>query len=170
MAASELLSVAKSNYDSAIYAWEEVASSLYNKAEYLIAVKAISKLPKYGSYITFFLIGTEFLSNASEMSLYAEYTVANATIANTLCEEMCEMANTGEQLKNGISISQDYKTAAKRFTDLIVLRKNAEKQYVAFSDSMPWYYGWTDEDNKAHAQNNISKLDEMLSRYSYATS
>ena len=34
--------------------------------------------------------------------------------------------------------------AAKRFTDLIVLRINSKEQYIAYSKSYPWYSEWVD--------------------------
>ena len=80
---------------------------------------------------------------------------------------MCEMVNTGEQLKNGISISKNHRTAAKRFTDLIVLRKNAEQQYVKLNESLPFYIKWSEKDCLQHAKNNITILNEILAKYSY---
>ena len=58
------------------------------------------------------------------------------------------MAKSGEQLQNGISISRDYKTAARKYVDLIVLRINAEEQYIAYSKAFPWYSEWLDKDNQ----------------------
>ena len=75
------------------------------------------------------------------------------------------MAKSGEQLQNGISISRDYKTAARRFVNLIVLRINAEEQYIAYSKAFPWYSEWLDKDNQEHAQNNIDRLNNIFVKY-----
>ncbi|MEF2619772.1 MAG: hypothetical protein U0N02_02975 [Clostridia bacterium] len=75
------------------------------------------------------------------------------------------MAKSGEQLQNGISISRDYKVAARRFVNLIVLRINAEEQYIAYSKAFPWYSEWLDKDNQEHAQNNIDRLNNILVKY-----
>lgn len=72
-----------------------------------------------------------------------------------------------EQLKNGISISNNYRIAAKRFTDLIVLRKNAEQQYIKLNESLPFYMEWAEKDCLEHAKNNITILNDILSKYSY---
>ena len=80
---------------------------------------------------------------------------------------MYKRQNTGQHLKNGISISKNYRTAAKRFTDLIVLRKNAEQQYVNLNESLPFYIKWSEKDCLQHAKNNINILNEILAKYSY---
>ena len=166
-AALELLDMAKNQYNNALYEWEQAAFELVDNASYAYALNKLSKLPKYGSYASFFVFATGILSNAGELCMNAEYTVANATIADTLCNEICEMANTGQHLKNGISISKNYRTAAKRFTDLIVLRKNAEQQYVNLNESLPFYIKWSEKDCLQHAKNNINILNEILAKYSY---
>ena len=166
-AASDLLDIANKNYQNAIYAWEEIAIYLSKNAAHYFVTEALSKLPKFGPFVSFFFISTDFLSNATEISLYAEYTVANATIANSLCEEICKMAESGEQLKYGISISKNYKTVAKSFTDLIVLRRNAEEQYIKLNKSLPFYLEWAEKDCLEHAENNINTLNVILSKYSY---
>lgn len=166
-AALELLDIAKNQFDNALYGWDQVALELVDDVSYAYAVSKLSKLPKYGSYASFFIFATGILSNASELSINAEYTVANATIANSLCEEICEMAKSGEQLKNGISISTNYRTVAKRFTDLIVLRRNAEEQYIKLNQSLPFYLEWAEKDCLEHAENNINTLNVILSKYSY---
>ena len=78
------------------------------------------------------------------------------------------MAKSGEQLQNGISISRDYKTAARKYVDLIVLRINAEEQYIAYSKAFPWYSEWLDKDE--HAQNNIRNLNKILEKYTVKVS
>lgn len=165
-AALELLDIAKNQFDNALYGWDQVVLELVDNASYAYAVSKLSKLPKYGSYASFFIFATGILSNASELSINAEYTVANATIANSLCEEICKMANSGEQLKDGISISKNYRTVAKRFTDLIVLRRNAEEQYIKLNKSLPFYLEWSEKDCLEHAENNINTLNVILSKYS----
>lgn len=55
----------------------------------------------------------------------------------------------------------------KGFHDLIVLRINAEEQYIAYSKSYPWYSEWTDIKNQKIAESNINKLKNIMDKYFY---
>ena len=72
-----------------------------------------------------------------------------------------------QELKNGISISTNYKTAAKKFVYLILLRKKSEEQNIAYSKSYPWYSEWADKKYQKIAQENIDKLNIILDKYTY---
>ena len=164
-AALQLLEYANTTYENATYEWDQVKISVGNSATNAAVNVAIANLPKFGSYASLFIIVGQAVTNISEVSLNAEYTVANSMIAQSLCNEIREMAQTGDVLKNGISISNNYKTAAKRFTDLIVLRINAEEKYILFSNSFPFYIKWYGKDGRDKAQKNINKLNEILLKY-----
>ncbi len=72
-----------------------------------------------------------------------------------------------QELKNGISISTNYKTAAKKFVYLILLRKKSEEQNIAYSKSYPWYSEWADKKYQIKAQDNFDKLNAILDKYTY---
>ncbi len=164
-AALELLDYANIEYENAYYEWLQAAQSFEEDLIGAEVFAIINKLPKYGSYASLFVVVSDWATNIGETATQAEYTFANATVAESLRKEIWEMAKTGEQLQNGISISRDYKTAARRFVNLIVLRINAEEQYIAYSKAFPWYSEWLDKDNQEHAQNNIDRLNNILVKY-----
>ena len=164
-AALELLDYANIEYENAYYEWLQAAQSFEEDLIGAEVFAIINKLPKYGSYASLFVVVSDWATNIGETATQAEYTFANATVAESLRKEIWEMAKTGEQLQNGISISRDYKTAARRFVNLIVLRINAEEQYIAYSKAFPWYSEWLDKDNQEHAQGNINKLNDILEKF-----
>ena len=166
-AALQLLDYANTEYEKAHYEWIQALESIGEGALGTEISYAISKIPKYGSYASLFVVVSDWATNIGETATQAEYTFANATVAESLRKEIWQMAKSGEQLQNGISISKDYKSAARKYVDLIVLRINAEEQYIAYSKAFPWYSEWLDKDNQEHAQGNINKLNDILKKYTY---
>ena len=164
-AALELLDYANTEYEEARYAWFQAAQSVGEDILSAEVDALLLTLPKYGSYASLFVIVSDWATNIGETATQAEYTFANATVAESLRKEIWQMAKSGEQLQNGISISRDYKAAARKYVDLIVLRINAEEQYIAYSKAFPWYSEWLDKDNQEHAQNNIDRLNNILVKY-----
>ena len=164
-AALELLDYANTEYEEARYAWFQAAQSVGEDILSAEVDALLLTLPKYGSYASLFVIVSDWATNIGETATQAEYTFANATVAESLRKEIWQMAKSGEQLQNGISISRDYKSAARKYVDLIVLRINAEEQYIAYSKAFPWYSEWLDKDNQEHAQNNIDRLNNILVKY-----
>lgn len=164
-AALDLLEYANKEYENAHYEWTQAIESAGEGIIGLEVEVIISNLPKYGSYASLFVVVSDWATNIGETATQAEYTFANATVAESLRKEIWQMAKSGEQLQNGISIGRDYKSAARKYVDLIVLRINAEEQYIAYSKAFPWYSEWLDKDNQEHAQNNIDRLNNILVKY-----
>ncbi len=164
-AAEELLNYANIEYDKAHYEWIQVIESVEQDILGLQLNYAISKLPKYGSYASLFIIVSDWATNIGDTAEQAEYAYADAVITQPLCLEIMNMNK--QELKNGYSISINYKTAAKKFVYLILLRKKSEEQYIAYSKSYPWYSEWADKKYHKIAQDNIDKLNAILDKYTY---
>ena len=164
-AAEELLNYANIEYDKAHYEWIQVIESVEQDILGLQLNYAISKLPKYGSYASLFLLVGDWATNIGDTAEQAEYVYADAVITQPLCLEIMNMNK--QELKNGYSISINYKTAAKKFVYLILLRKKSEEQYIAYSKSYPWYSEWADKKYRKIAQENIDKLNMILDKYTY---
>ena len=164
-AALQLLDIAKKEYDNAQYAWIQAIESVEEDVLGIELKYAISKLPKYGSYANLFLIVSDWATNIGDTAEQAEYAYADAVITQPLCLEIRNMNK--QELKNGYSISINYKTAAKKFVYLISLRIKSEEQYIAYSKSYPWYSEWADKKYQNIAQDNIDKLNAILDKYTY---
>ncbi len=164
-AAVQLLEYANEKYEEAYYAWAQALESLEEDVLKNEINFVISKLPKYGSYANLFIIFSDWATNIGDTAEQAEYVYADAVITQPLCLEIMNMNK--QELKNGISISINYKTAAKKFVYLILLRKKAEEQYIAYSKSYPWYSEWADKKYQIKAQDNFDKLNAILDKYTY---
>ncbi len=164
-AAIQLLDIAKKEYDDAKHAWIEATINVEEKILASEINAIILSLPKYGSYASLFLLVGDWATNIGDTAEQAEYVYADAVITQPLCLEIMNMNK--QELKNGISISINYKTAAKKFVYLILLRKKAEEQYIAYSKSYPWYSEWADKKYQKIAQDNIDKLNTILDKYTY---
>lgn len=166
-AALELLDYANTEYEKSYYEWIQAIQSLEEDAIGTGINIAIARLPEYGPYASLFLIVSDWATNISDTAEQAEYTYANSDISFALSHEIRSAVLDGEKLKNGYSISKDYKGIAKRFNDLIVLRINAEEQYIAYSKSYPWYSEWANINNQKIAESNINKLKNIMDKYFY---
>lgn len=111
-AALKLLDIAKKVYDNAQYAWIQAIESVEEDVLGIELKFAISKLPKYGSYASLFIIVSDCATNIGDTAEQAEYAYADAVITQLLCLEIMNMKK--QELKNGISISTNYKMAAKK--------------------------------------------------------